>query len=366
MKRKFITSLIIISCITAMAFTGCGKNNMDNNTGTGEEVISELPTDGEGESSILDNEETTEDTQDDNIEDKKEDEENSEETETTDTEGEDTDGSEEKKEDAEVADGEETTNTDGSSSDVGTAGGSSSGSSSGSSASTESTSGSGSTGNGAGTNTTPATPATTHTHSYNVTITTTANCTRTGIRTYTCSCGDAYTETIPVTAHTYSYGKCTVCNASDPSYVETYTYEVVIDTAMLELVNARRTSLGYGVLTWDSSMDEVAKIRARQLADDFRHTYEYPYSEVITCSGRYMSTSDCHTNYVNSSGHDNELHKSSYAYLSSATCYKKDSAGNVVATYNIALIRHDNSGGGSTSMGGEPNPNPPSEDDIIW
>ena len=38
----------------------------------------------------------------------------------------------------------------------------------------------------------------THSHSYTSSITVAATCSATGIKTYTCSCGDTYTETIPI------------------------------------------------------------------------------------------------------------------------------------------------------------------------
>ena len=55
------------------------------------------------------------------------------------------------------------------------------------------------------------TPATTpkakepvaHTHSYSVTASTQATCTTQGSTTYTCACGDSYTETTPKTAHSW-------------------------------------------------------------------------------------------------------------------------------------------------------------------
>ena len=40
----------------------------------------------------------------------------------------------------------------------------------------------------------------THTHSYVVAVTKAATCSATGIKTFTCSCGDSYTETIPINA----------------------------------------------------------------------------------------------------------------------------------------------------------------------
>ena len=43
-----------------------------------------------------------------------------------------------------------------------------------------------------------------HTHSYTATVTKAATCISTGIMTYTCECGDYYTETIPKKTHTYT------------------------------------------------------------------------------------------------------------------------------------------------------------------
>ena len=62
----------------------------------------------------------------------------------------------------------------------------------------------------------PETPA--HTHSYTETVTTAATCTTAGVKTYTCACGDSYTEEIPATGHSYVNGVCTVCGAADPDY----------------------------------------------------------------------------------------------------------------------------------------------------
>ena len=58
----------------------------------------------------------------------------------------------------------------------------------------------------------------THEHSYTSAVTTAATCTTDGVRTYTCSCGDSYTESIPATGHSYVDGVCTVCGATDPTY----------------------------------------------------------------------------------------------------------------------------------------------------
>ncbi|MBQ8623059.1 MAG: hypothetical protein IJ424_01575 [Oscillospiraceae bacterium] len=45
-----------------------------------------------------------------------------------------------------------------------------------------------------------------HTHSYTTAVTTEPTCIASGVRTYTCSCNDTYTETIPATGHTWDTG----------------------------------------------------------------------------------------------------------------------------------------------------------------
>ena len=49
----------------------------------------------------------------------------------------------------------------------------------------------------------PKLPEETHEHSYSGSVTKEPTCTDTGVRTYTCSCGDSYTETIPALGHHY-------------------------------------------------------------------------------------------------------------------------------------------------------------------
>ena len=52
-----------------------------------------------------------------------------------------------------------------------------------------------------------------HTHAYTSEITTAATCIEAGVMTYTCECGDSYTEVIPATGHAWSMGVCEACGA---------------------------------------------------------------------------------------------------------------------------------------------------------
>ena len=58
-----------------------------------------------------------------------------------------------------------------------------------------------------------------HIHSYTAEVTKPATCVDKGLMTYTCECGDSYTESIPAAGHNYENGICTVCGAADPDYV---------------------------------------------------------------------------------------------------------------------------------------------------
>lgn len=82
-----------------------------------------------------------------------------------------------------------------------------------------SNSGSGNSGNSnSGTTTQPV-----HTHSYTGKVTKAATCTTAGVKTYTCSCGNSYTESIPATGHSYNSGSVTKAATCTATGVKTYT-----------------------------------------------------------------------------------------------------------------------------------------------
>ena len=62
----------------------------------------------------------------------------------------------------------------------------------------------------------PDDPDEPHTHSYTSSVTNAATCETDGVRTYVCTCGHSYTQTIPATGHNYVDGTCTNCGAADP------------------------------------------------------------------------------------------------------------------------------------------------------
>lgn len=83
-----------------------------------------------------------------------------------------------------------------------------------------------------------------HEHAYKEAVTTAATCTEEGVKTYTCECGDTYTEAIPATGHSFTNyvynedatyeadgtetAKCDNCDETDTRTAEgtqlSYTY----------------------------------------------------------------------------------------------------------------------------------------------
>lgn len=79
-----------------------------------------------------------------------------------------------------------------------------------------------------------------HVHDYTVVITKEPTCTENGEKTYTCECGDSYTEVIPKLGHNYVDGTCTNCGEKDPDFL--------IETDPSAFFWGKNTS--NGVTTW--------------------------------------------------------------------------------------------------------------------
>jgi bacterial surface protein 26-residue repeat/bacterial surface protein 26-residue repeat/bacterial surface protein 26-residue repeat/bacterial surface protein 26-residue repeat/bacterial surface protein 26-residue repeat/bacterial surface protein 26-residue repeat len=71
-------------------------------------------------------------------------------------------------------------------------------------------------------------------HHYTGTITREPTCTEAGEKTYTCDCGDSYTEVIPATGHHYVGGTCTGCGEKDPDHVHSYTESITKEPTCVE------------------------------------------------------------------------------------------------------------------------------------
>ena len=137
-----------------------------------------------------------------------------------------------------------------------------------------------------------------HTHSYNSEITKAASCTKTGIKTFSCTCGSTYTEAIPTSSHSWgnwltvkeptattegiSQRNCSSCNSpeqttipklpADESAPVTQAHLDAIEARFLQLVNAERSSVGVSTLTIDKQLEGFAQIRSIEVTELFSHT----------------------------------------------------------------------------------------------
>ncbi len=73
-----------------------------------------------------------------------------------------------------------------------------------------------------------------HIHNYIGEITKEPTCTDVGEKTYTCDCGDSYTETVDPTGHHYKDGECTDCGKKDPNHEHSYTETVTKEPTCTE------------------------------------------------------------------------------------------------------------------------------------
>ena len=73
-----------------------------------------------------------------------------------------------------------------------------------------------------------------HIHNYVGEVTKEPTCTEAGEKTYTCDCGDSYTESIDPTGHHYEKGECTDCGEKDPDHEHSYTEEITKEPTCTE------------------------------------------------------------------------------------------------------------------------------------
>ena len=93
-----------------------------------------------------------------------------------------------------------------------------------------------------------------HTHSYTSKITKQPTCTATGVRTFTCSCGDSYTETIPATGHKSSgwiVDKAASIGVKGSKHKECTVCKKVLETA--EIPALSRISISKASVTLSTS-----------------------------------------------------------------------------------------------------------------
>ncbi len=95
-------------------------------------------------------------------------------------------------------------------------------------------------------------------HSYTAKVTTAASCTTAGTKTYTCSCGKSYTETIAATGHSYGAGVITTMPTLTATGIMTYTCQNDTSHSYTETLAVLPESLYFGFDKAQGSYDNAA------------------------------------------------------------------------------------------------------------
>ena len=145
----------------------------------------------------------------------------------------------------------------------------------------------------------------THIHNYVGEVTKEPTCTEPGEKTYTCDCGDSYTEEIPAKGHHYENGTCTDCGDKDPNHEHKYTEKVTKEPTC--------TEEGEKTYTCDCGDSYTEKIPAKghnyvdgecEHCGDKDPNHEHKYTEKVTkeptCTeeGEKTYTCDCGDSYT--------------------------------------------------------------------
>lgn len=114
-----------------------------------------------------------------------------------------------------------------------------------------------------------AVSSSTHTHSYTKKITKQPTCTKTGTATYTCSCGDSYTETIAKKGHSYSSYK----SNNDATYTKDGTK------------TAKCTSCGISKTVTDKGSKKKLGITSKITVQQYNDSYMLSWKKVTDATG---------------------------------------------------------------------------------
>ena len=134
-----------------------------------------------------------------------------------------------------------------------------------------------------------------HSHEYTSAVTKQPTCGETGVRTYTCSCGEGtYTETIPATgAHTYDNACDTSCNVCGATRTVSHQYSGACDQ-YCDLCGAKKAGLSIGVshtysYDCDAECDVCGFVRT-----GVEHYYVGRVTTAATCERDGVKTYTCY------------------------------------------------------------------------
>lgn len=164
-----------------------------------------------------------------------------------------------------------------------------------------------------------------HKHNYTEEITKEATCTEEGEKTYTCDCGDSYTEKISMTEHHYGDDdKCTECGQTNPNHVHDYEpYKVIVSPT--DVTSYSGSTGGSNTTKWylKNSTDEYDEYYCADvhygywykgnltltcnliLPEDYEGTFDYPYYYSAYRNSTDSTYKFCAELYIN----DNAVYK---------------------------------------------------------
>lgn len=164
-----------------------------------------------------------------------------------------------------------------------------------------------------------------HKHNYTEEITKEATCTEEGEKTYTCDCGDSYTEKIPMTEHHYGDDdKCTECGQTNPDHIHDYEpYRVTVSPT--DVTSYSGSTGGSNTTKWylKNSTDEYDEYYCADvhygywhrgnlqltcnlvLPEDYEGTFDYPYYYSAYRNSTDSTHKFCAELYIN----DNAVYK---------------------------------------------------------
>lgn len=142
------------------------------------------------------------------------------------------------------------------------------------------------------------TPPAQHTHTWDAgVVTKEATCTEAGVKTFTCSCGETYTEDIPAKGHNYNNGVCSNCGDKQPEVKATEKAWDALDAKLAGikgndgavLVTAKREGTAY---TLKLNVDAIQS-GAAAFGDDFLTGLATNLKNALDENfGRYVLTAD--------------------------------------------------------------------------
>lgn len=190
-----------------------------------------------------------------------------------------------------------------------------------------------------------------HKHSYIGTVTTPATCTTDGVKTFTCSCGDSYTEPIPATGHNWSTAwyydseqHWHICTNEGPTVTDTKTdhsFIWVVDRAPTVSTDGLRheecTVCGYARPQETYTVD-IVSVEITWGAMEFTYSDGIWNAETHTYEGEGWKPDETDGNRITTRNNGDVAVKISYRYTKTKSMVSGDfTDGTALITAPVAL-----------------------------